>query len=53
MNLSKKDFCEALKVLQTTEKEEQKIFSLLTPSPEWIFSKWINRYYELLIRACG
>lgn len=53
MNLSKKDFCEALKVLRTTEKEEQKIFSLLTPSPEWIFSKWINRYYELLIRACG
>ena len=53
MNLSKKDFCEALRILQTTEEEERKILSLLSPSPEWIFSKWINRYYELLIKACG
>lgn len=52
MRLTKDEFVEAVNRYQKMLEQEDKVMTVLNMSPEWIGSRWIDEYYNLLSKMC-
>ena len=52
MRLTKDEFVTAVNKYQKMLEQENKVIKVLGMSPEWIGSRWIDEYYNLLSKMC-
>lgn len=52
MKLTKKQFCTYVKKYEQMLEQNEQILDSLNINPEWLFSSWLNSYYEMLSDLC-
>lgn len=52
MRLTREEFIQAIKVIETMINEENSIMNALDINPEWTPGTWVNEYYELVSQMC-
>ena len=52
MKLSREQFVKAVETLEGMIEKEKETFEVLEVDSLWVFSKWINNYFDLLTEVC-